>query len=101
MTDDILEELEEEILYASRKAWDSAQSGLSANFLGRVQGEIERLRAENEKLRAALKPFADAADDLDEDDKDDWEIWEHWAAMNVKIKHLRAARAAYLGEKDD
>ena len=56
---------------------------------------------EIEKLRAALKPFADAADDLDEDDKDDWEIWEHWAAMNVKIKHLRAARAAYLGDKDD
>ena len=63
--------------------------------------EINRLRAENEKLRAALKPFADAADDLDEDDKDDWEIWVYWAAMNVKIKHLRAARAAYLGEKDD
>jgi len=68
MSDDILEELEEEILYASRKAWDSAQSGLSANFLGRVRGEIERLREENDawqmdgasaaaeikKLRAAM-----------------------------------------------
>ena len=84
---------ENEKLRADKAAWQGVQQGTA--------DVVKQLEAEVATLRAALKPFADAADDLDEDDKDDWEIWEHWAAMNVKIKHLRAARAAYLGEKDD
>lgn len=46
------------------------------------------------KLQAALKPFADAAEDLDEDAKDSWRIGEHWAAGNLTIGSLRAASAA-------
>ena len=55
--------------------------------------EINRLRAENEKLRAALRPFAEAAEDLDEDELP-WSILDWW---NKEL----AAAAAYLGEKDD
>ena len=71
-----------------------------------LQKRIEQLiyerdlaRAENEKLRAALKPFADAAEDLDEDDKDNRSIWEHWVGGCIEIGHLRAAAAA-LKETD-
>ena len=50
---------------------------------------ILRLRAENEKLRAALKPFADAADDIEHGDKDSYNLWEHPAAMWITIGDLR------------
>ena len=48
------------------------------------------------ELEAALKPFADAADDLNEIDdaflKSD--VWGHPVAMNITINDLRAARSA-------
>ncbi len=47
--------------------------------------EILRLRAENEKLRAALKPFADIAKQT-----------EHWSGppVSVPLYVIRAAAAA-------
>ena len=66
---DIDERLEEEILHAFRKSFDSQQAGINANFLMDIQREIERLRAdltavteERDRMREALKPFADAVD---------------------------------------
>lgn len=50
--------------------------------------EIERLRAENEKLRKALKPFADAVTD------------EYSWKYDINSDDFRAARKA-LGETDD
>ena len=50
-------------------------------------------------LVAALKPFADAAEDLDDTDADRYAIWEHGASMNITIGDLRAARAA-VGETE-
>jgi hypothetical protein len=57
------------------------------------------LMAERDRLRDALRPFAEAADDLDEDHIDKWEIWESPAAMSLTAGDLRKARAA-LGERD-
>jgi len=48
-------------------------------------------QAENEKLRAALKPFAEAAADLDDNHADLSPIWESAAAMSIAAKDLRRA----------
>ena len=54
-----------------------------------AQREIERLRAENEKLRAALKPFADLQpEDFDYDGNGE---------VIINCDDLRVARAA-MGE---
>ena len=57
--------------------------------------EIERLRAENEKLREALKPFAEKYTV-----KDDNLPNEHNALTLINVGDLRAARKA-LGETDE
>ena len=56
---------------------------------------IEALRAENAKLLAALKPFADMAKYYDADG-----IPTTRLIANVQIRLLRAARAA-IGKSDD
>ena len=53
------------------------------------------LRAENEKLRAALKPFAEALDgDYFEQEEDHADIWESPVASVITFGDLRAAAAA-------
>lgn len=52
------------------------------------------LDEEVERLREALKPFADAADDLLVAHRDNGEIWETSAAMSITAGDLRRARAA-------
>jgi hypothetical protein len=47
------------------------------------------------QLKAAIKPFALAADDYFDDDDDEPAYLKHF-----RIGDLRAARAAYLGKKD-
>ena len=59
--------------------------------------EIAALRAENARLSAAMKPFADAAENLDDSDKDHWDLWAHQAAMDLTVGCLREARAALGG----
>lgn len=49
--------------------------------------------AEIVRLRAALKPFADAVEDLDDNHTDDGDLWESPAAMNITAGDLRCARA--------
>lgn len=44
------------------------------------------------RLRDALKPFADAAEDLDELHVPNSPIWESPAAMSIEARHLRIAR---------
>lgn len=61
------------------------------------EDEIERLNGEIERLREALQPFADAANDLDRDGWDEGSI--EGSLANVTAKHCRIARAA-LGEKE-
>lgn len=72
-------------------------------------GEVRRLNAEIERLRAALKPFAEAADDA-EGYSDDHAIGcepamelsihiEAGALAPLKVSHLRATKRA-LGESE-
>jgi hypothetical protein len=64
------------------------------NYRIDTNARIAELEAENAKLREALKPFADCG------------VWDGYKDEEVfklgfKIADLRAARAAYLGEKND
>jgi len=54
---------------------------------------ITALEAENKRLREALKPFAEMGDAYKPHIYDD----NHW--LRIQLSDLRAARAAYLGEK--
>ena len=56
--------------------------------------EIERLRAEIEKLRDALKPFADYSDCLNEEEEETGNLAKDYDSQPVKIHYLRAAAAA-------
>ncbi len=60
---------------------------------------IAELEAENAKLRAALKPFSDAANELSPDCV---LFGDANTAYSIYFTagHIRAARAAYLGEKE-
>jgi len=58
------------------------------------ENQLEGAAAEIEKLRAALKPFADAAVGLTDDDEDDEEIWERPVGMDILIGDLRRAATA-------
>lgn len=48
-------------------------------------------------LRAALKPFAEAADSLDDEHKDGGDIWESAAAMTITPGDLRSAAKLVKG----
>jgi hypothetical protein len=60
----------------------------------RAADAIARLRAENEALREALKPFAKAAEDLDESTPDPCCLWEHHVSIDVEADDFRRARQA-------
>ena len=74
MSDDLIELLLESELNMDHGAWATCKEAAV---------EILRLRAKNAKLRAALKPFADA-----------WEDRDRWQSV-INIDDLRAAAAAY------
>lgn len=72
--------------------WDET-GRRNAEFVFEMRNATPALIARIEKLEAALKPFAAAADaiDIDGPTDDDWP--SHGRGM-VKAKHLRAAREA-------
>lgn len=63
---------------------------------GELTKENAKLRARIAELMAALKPFADKVDGIQRH-VDDGLFWP----VNASVGDLRAARAAYLGEKND
>jgi len=68
---------------------------LAVAFLDGVERGKDAARARIAELEAALRPFADAADDYFDDDGDEPAYLKHF-----RIGILRAARAAYRGEKE-
>jgi hypothetical protein len=77
----------------SRRNQEFVEKHFKGIFMEReMEAEIERLEARIAELKAALKPFADKADKAEGPFEPpypvDYSLW-------------RAARAAYLGEKDD
>lgn len=93
---DIDERLEEEILHAFRKSFDSQQAGINSNFLMDIQREIERLRAENERLREALKPFARLSDRI----ASDYEDGRPDVTITLERVPVKCIRAAHDGMKE-
>jgi hypothetical protein len=69
---------------------------LAVAFLDGVERGKDAARARIAELEAALEPFADLAEKYD-GDVDDQPLWDR-DFMPV-VADLRAARAAYLGEK--
>ena len=93
----------------------AARSNLPLSFCSLPEGSygrlvweqgwhIERHRkdvAEIEKLRAALKPFADQLEDaIDEEESDTDHLWESSAAMGLTVGDIRRAAEA-LGQTAD
>jgi hypothetical protein len=58
-----------------------------------LEKEIAELRAENEKLREALKPFANILNGIPKNYDEGWTDMTITVG-NVAVKHLRAASAA-------
>jgi len=56
----------------------------------RLAVDVDALKARIAELKAALKPFADAWDNR----------YKHASHNLIRDENLRAARAAYLGEKE-
>ena len=61
---------------------------------------ILALRKEVERLRGALGPFAQAAEDIDESTQGVRDMWEHPASMNITAGDFRRARAALATEAE-
>lgn len=77
MSDDLIELLLESELNMDHGAWATCKEAAV---------EISRLRAENEKLRSALKPFADLEpEDIDCDENGE---------VIINLDDLRSAKAA-------
>jgi hypothetical protein len=84
---------------AALKAWyDAGDAGNFASMFAALKAADLASVARIAKLKAALKPFADAAVDIDDDEYG--HIWERAVAMNIDCDDLRAAHAA-LGEKSE
>ena len=88
MSDDIVERLDRQL--NNEAQWEDVW-----RLVGDAAYEITRLRADNERLREALKPFSDAAST--DDYVDDIEIAETDTARKITFGDLRRARAALEG----
>lgn len=62
-----------------------------------VVGSVDRAEAQRDKLKQALRPFAEAADSIDDTVPDRAEMWESPAAMETTAGDFRRARNA-LGD---
>lgn len=61
---------------------------------------LERLQAENKRLREALEPFADVADQWPEDESGATEIVDGaYSEPPLRLHHFRRARAALAREE--
>ena len=73
---------------------------MTYDLIAIMRAEIEDLKAEISILRGALKPFAD----VDVSDCADGHVCYFWGfgenAGKVSAAEVRAAHAAYLGEKE-
>ena len=67
--------------------------GELADLMKEAADEILRIRAENENLRDALKPFANILNGIPKDYDEGWTDMKITVG-NVSVKHLRAAAAA-------
>lgn len=81
--------------------YDVAVCGVHAalSAMKEKDAEIASLRLRLEKAEAALRPFAEAAEDLE--DRDWGPIWERPEAMQIECDDLRKARDYFAGVAQD
>ena len=60
----------------------------------RLAVDVDALKARIAELKAALRPFAEHIAEAE------WEQYNYNTRVAVRLADLRAARAAYLGEKE-
>lgn len=78
-----------------KRAYDEKVDALTADNQDLRSGEyLLSVIDQREKLRAALRPFAESLESTDGDERDGSPIWETPCAMAIDFKHLRAAAAA-------
>lgn len=78
---------------------DGVMCVVSRQAVHEAADRLSALKAERDRMAAALRPFADAArETVSEYEADGEDIWEHGAAQLITMKHLRAARAALSQE---
>ena len=63
--------------------------------------ELQDVKRENEKLRAALKPFASYSDWLDEEEEETGNRAKDTDNQSVSVQYLRAAAAAIRESGDE
>ena len=66
-----------------------------------AEAALTASQAEVEKLKEALKPFAEAADSIDDTEGDRIEMWEHPASMQVTAADFRRASDALQSHDKD
>lgn len=100
MTDDLMEAIEDEYLHQSRRSWDTADGGISANLLDRIKNALEARDARIAALEAALKKL-DAAFALLLLDCVNEDYIENYPNEYAEyISAVKAARAAMEGKDD-
>lgn len=78
-----------------------AAAGRADVALGELEAERDAALARAERLEAALRPFAEAADNLEGDEHDSRHLWESPEAMMLTAGDLRAARAVIASPEGD
>ncbi len=74
---------------------DAAKAAAQADYAARILAALDLTLLDRlEACEAALRPFAEAADDLDEHHLDNSPIWESPCAMSIDAGDLRRARSA-------
>jgi hypothetical protein len=103
---DIVERLREAIVVYDE--WYQGRLKTSDTLLERFSrerheaaDEITRLRAENDKLREALKPFASYSDWLSEEEEETGNRAKDADSQPVIIQYLRASAAAIRESGDE
>lgn len=74
--------------------WQAPYQASLAERASALISERDALKAECDQLRAALKPFAQIANEYSDDEDDDFQLWQdaHEPASRVTLGMCRAAR---------
>lgn len=99
ITNELLEEIKDAIVLSQASGEYPKRLVSPAEALALVE-EIERMRADNARLREALKPFAAIANDYNDQDADDFEVFTDFDNLgaSLPLKRFRRARAALEGK---
>lgn len=82
---------------SAKRSLEDAKAAAQADYEAMIRSALTPVSTFADGVEAALRPFAEAAENLDESDLDRYSIWEHPAAMCITVGNLRAAKKALAG----